>query len=64
MSNDSSTSVISTDEILRLIKLFEEAIAKGRSRDEVFETFRDAGIITKSGELKYPYKNISIPAEK
>ena len=64
MSNDSSTSVISTDEILRLIKLFEEAIAKGRSRDEIFETFRDAGIIAKSGELKYPYKNISIPAEK
>lgn len=64
MTNEASTSVISTDEILRLIKLFEEAIAKGRSKDEVFETFRDAGIITKNGELKHPYKNISIPAEK
>ena len=64
MTNEASTSVISTDEILRLIKLFEEAIAKGRSRDEVFETFRNAGIITKNGELKKPYKNISIPAER
>lgn len=64
MTNEASTSVISTDEILRLIRLFQEAIAKGRSKDEVFETFRDAGIITRSGELKHPYKNISIPAEK
>ncbi|MBV2246153.1 MAG: hypothetical protein KUL83_03250 [Lentimicrobium sp.] len=64
MTNEASTSVISADEVLRLIKLFEEAIVKGRSKDEIFKTFRDAGIISKNGDLKHPYKNISIPAEK
>lgn len=39
MTNEASTSVISADEVLRLIKLFEEAIVKGRSKDEIFKLF-------------------------
>ena len=54
-------SIEDTDRINKLIK---EAIKENRSKEEIFETFKDAGIITKNGNLKSPYKDIYIPAEK
>jgi len=51
-------------EAKRIIKLFDDAIASNRSKKEAFEIFRDAGIITKKGNLRAPYKNIYIPSEK
>lgn len=55
---------MSIEETDRLINLVEEAIKENRSKEEIFETFKDAGIITKNGNLKAPYKEIYIPAEK
>ncbi len=55
---------MSLDETDRLINLVEEAIKENRSKEEIFETFKDAGIITKNGNLRAPYKEIYIPAEK
>lgn len=54
-------SIEETDRIIRLIK---KAIKENRSKKKIFETFKDAGIITKNGNLKSPYKEIYIPAEK
>jgi hypothetical protein len=44
--------------------LIKKTIKENRSREEVFKTFKDAGIITKKGNLKFPYKEICIPAKK
>lgn len=55
---------MSIEETDRLINLVEEAIKENRSKEEIFETFKDAGIITKNGNLRAPYKKIFIPAEK
>lgn len=55
---------MSIEETDRIISLVKEAIKENRSKEEIFETFKDAGIITKSGNLKAPYKEIFIPAEK
>ena len=55
---------MSFDETDRIIKLIKKTIKEDRSKEEVFETFKDAGIITEKGDLKFPYKEICIPAEK
>ena len=55
---------MSIDETDRITKLIKDAIKENRSKREIFETFKDAGIITKNGNLKSPYKEIYIPAEK
>jgi|GEM_PF-2324819 hypothetical protein len=55
---------MSIDETDRIIKLIKEAIKQNRSKREIIETFKDAGIITKNGNLKSPYKEIYIPSEK
>jgi len=55
---------MSTEETDRIIILVKVALKEKRSKEEIFETFRDAGIITKNGNLKSPYKEIFIPAEK
>ena len=55
---------MSIDETDRIIKLVKEAIKQNRSKREIIETFKDAGIITKNGNLKSPYKEIYIPSEK
>jgi hypothetical protein len=55
---------MSIEETDRIITLVKEAIREDRSKEEITETFKDAGIITKSGNLKSPYKEITIPAEK
>lgn len=55
---------MSLEETDRLIILVEKAIKENRSKEEIFETFKDAGIITKNGNLRAPYKEIYIPAEK
>lgn len=54
-------SIEETDRITRLVK---EAIKEKRSKKEIFDTFKGAGIITKSGNIKSPYKEIFIPVEK
>ena len=55
---------MSIEETDRIISLIKEAIKGERSKEEIFETFKDAGIITPSGNLKSPYKEIFIPVEK
>jgi hypothetical protein len=55
---------MSSEETERIINLFKEALKQERSKEEIFETFKDAGIITKNGNLKAPYKEIYIPSEK
>lgn len=55
---------MSIEETNRVIRLIKEAIKENRSKKEIFETFKDAGIITKNGNLKAPYKEIYIPSEK
>lgn len=55
---------MSLEETDRLINLVEEAMKENRSKEEIFETFKDAGIITKGGNLKAPYKEIFIPSDK
>lgn len=55
---------MSFDETDRIIKLIKKTIKEDRTKEEVFETFKDAGIITEKGDLKFPYKKICIPAEK
>jgi len=55
---------MSAEETDRIITIVKEAIKKERSKEEIFETFKDAGIITKNGNLKAPYKEIYIPFEK
>jgi len=55
---------MSAEETERIINLFKEAIKQDRSKEEIFENFKDAGIITKNGNLKAPYKEIYIPSEK
>lgn len=55
---------MSLEETNRILKLIQEAIKVKRSKKEIFETFRDAGIITEKGNLKSPYKEIYIPVEK
>lgn len=55
---------MSAEETDRIITIVKEAIRKERSKKEIFETFKDAGIITKNGNLKAPYKEIYIPSEE
>jgi hypothetical protein len=47
-------------ETQRLIGIFKEAIKYPRSREEITKNFQDAGIIDENGDLKEPYKDISI----
>jgi hypothetical protein len=61
---DKTAKIMSTEETDRIITLIKEALKERRSKEEIFETFKDAGIITKNGNLKSPYKEILIPAEK
>jgi hypothetical protein len=55
---------MSIEETNRVIRLIKEAIKESRSRKEIFKTFKDAGIITRNGNLKAPNKEIYIPVEK
>ena len=55
---------MSLEETNRILKLIQKAIKERRSKKEIFETFKDAGIITEKGNLKAPYKEIYIPVEK
>lgn len=55
---------MNTEETERIIALIKEALKERRSKEEIFETFKGAGIITKNGNLKSPYKEILIPAER
>lgn len=55
---------MSIEETDRITKLVKEAIKVKRSKKEIFSTFKGAGIITKNGKLKSPYKAIFIPVEK
>lgn len=55
---------MSVEETNRINRLVIEAIRDGRSKNEIIATFQDAGIIDNHGDLKTPYKDISIPVEK
>lgn len=46
-----------------ILELIRKALKEKRSKEEIFETFKKAGIITEKGNLKKPYKDISIPVE-
>jgi len=61
---DKAIKTMSTEETDRIITLVKDALKEKRSKEEIFETFKEAGIITKNGNLKSPYKEIFIPAEK
>lgn len=61
---DKKGKIMNTEETERIITLVKEALKERRSKEEIFETFKDAGIITKNGNLKSPYKEILIPVEK
>jgi divalent metal cation (Fe/Co/Zn/Cd) transporter len=58
------SETMSAEETDRIITIVKEAIKHERSKEEIFETFKDAGIITKNGNLKAPYKEIYIPTEE
>ena len=45
------------------IKLVEKALKQNRSKTEIQENLRDAGIIDKKGNLKKPYNKMYIPSE-
>ena len=62
--NNKTMKTMSIEETYRIITLIKEAIREKRTRKEIFETFREAGIISKNGNLKSPYKEIYIPADK
>ncbi|HLP73531.1 MAG TPA: hypothetical protein VK155_11560 [Bacteroidales bacterium] len=55
---------MSIEEVDKLIVIVKKAIHKKRSKKEIIKTFENAGIITKSGNFKDPYKEIYIPAQK
>ena len=55
---------MSAEETNRIIRLVKDAIKDNRSKREIIETFQDAGIIDKHGDLKNPYKGIYIPVKK
>jgi len=61
---DKTGNIMNTEDTERIITLVKEALKERRSKEEIIETFKDAGIITKNGNLKSPYKEILIPAEK
>lgn len=54
---------MSLEETERILELIRKALKEKRSKEEIFETFKKAGIITEKGNLKKPYKDISIPVE-
>jgi hypothetical protein len=63
--NSSKTShIMNMEETNRIIQIVKEAIKSNRTKREIVENFRDAGIIDKNGDLKTPYKKIYIPVEK
>jgi len=49
---------MNTEETEKIQVIVKEAINGERSKKEAFETFVNAGIITKKGKLKSPYKEI------
>ena len=55
---------MSLEETERIVKLLKGELKKGRTRKEAFEAFKNAGIITEKGNLRYPYKKIYIPVRK
>jgi signal transduction histidine kinase len=55
---------MSVEETSRITRLVKDAIKDSRSKNEITATFQDAGIIDKHGDLKAPYKEISIPVEE
>lgn len=54
---------MSSEETKRILKLIKKALREKRSEEEIFKTFKDAGIITEKGNLRAPYKEIYIPVE-
>ena len=52
-----------TEDIKRLKKLIQTAKKDKRSEKEIFNTFKNAGIIDKNGDLKDPYKDLQIPVK-
>lgn len=48
----------STDDYKKRIELVEDALKQGRSKAEIRENLKNAGIIDNRGKLKKPYKNV------
>jgi hypothetical protein len=55
---------MSKEEVDKLIVIVKKAIHKKRSKSEILKTFENAGIMTRSGNLKDPYKKIFIPSKE
>lgn len=55
---------MSIEETERILKLIKEAIKDKRSKKDITETFKNAGIITRNGDLRSPYKDICLPVKK
>ncbi len=55
---------MSLEETEKIVKLLQMELKKDRSRKEAFEAFKNAGIITEKGNLRFPYKGIYIPVKK
>ena len=55
---------MSLEETEKIVKLLQRELKRGRSPKEAFEAFKNAGIITEKGNLRFPYKGIYIPVKK
>lgn len=53
-----------SDDTMRLLELVKQARRKPRSKKAIKKTFTEAGIITKKGNLRRPYKDIFIPVNQ
>lgn len=51
---------MSRTEQKRIQDIATKALRKNRSKKEILETFRDAGIVDKSGKLKSPYDQLFV----
>lgn len=64
MSTESTTCPMTTTEARRIIRLLKETAREERTREEITQTFIEAGIITAKGNLREPYKELFVPQEK
>jgi len=55
---------MTTTEARRIIRLLKETAREERTREEITQTFIEAGIITAKGNLREPYKELFVPQEK
>ena len=52
-----------TEELKKLNELANKTRKEKRSKEDIADTFRAAGIIDSNGSLKSPYKNIFVSSQ-